>query len=111
MSASADAVAPAEAVADAVVSCPGVVRMATGSPVEVATYLPGRRVHGVRIGDGVVEVHIVARPGTVLPELADTVRRTVATVIPAKAVDVFVDDLEIEPEGADETPPGRMVTG
>ena len=114
MSTSADAVAPAEAVATAVTSCPGVVRMAIGSPVEFATYLPGRRVHGVRIEDGAVEVHIVARPDTVLPDLADAVRRAVAAVVPAAVIDVFVDDLETEgePVGAgQEGPPGQAVTG
>lgn len=89
---------PAEAVADAARSCPGVVRLASGSPVEVATYLPGRRVHGVRFGDGVVEVHVVARPGTVLPDLARSIRKAVAAVVPSHTVDVYVDDLDLEPE-------------
>lgn len=90
---------PAEAVADAARSCPGVVRLASGSPVEVATYLPGRRVHGVRFDDGVVEVHVVASPGTVLPDLARAIRKAVAAVVPDSTVDVYVDDLELEPEG------------
>ena len=96
-SATADAASPAEAVAAAVAACPGVVRLATGFPVEVATYLPGRRVHGVRLGDGVVEVHIVALTGEVLPDVAEEVRRAVATVVPGQTVDVFVDDLASEP--------------
>ena len=89
---------PAEAVAAAALSCPGVVRLATGSPVEVATYLPGRRVHGVRFDDGVVEVHVVARPGTVLPDLARAIRQAVVAVVPSHTVDVYVDDLDIEPD-------------
>jgi hypothetical protein len=112
VNAAADAVDPAEAVADAVAACPGVVRMATGSPVEIATYLPGRRVHGVRMGDGVVEVHVVARPGVVLPDLAESVRRAVATVVPALAIDVFVDDLDLEPEqSAEDAPAAQAVSG
>ena len=95
--AAGDAVSPAEAVAAAAAACPGVVQLATGSPVEVATYLPGRRVHGVRLGDGVVEVHIVALTGEVLPDVAEEVRRAVATVVPGQTVDVFVDDLASEP--------------
>jgi hypothetical protein len=107
----ADAVSPAEAVAEAVVACPGVVRLGTGAPIEVATYLPGRRVHGVRMADGAVEVHVVARPGTVLPDLAEAVRRAVTAVVPVQRVDVYVDDLDTEPENdAEQAPPGEAVT-
>lgn len=95
---SVPAEAEAEAVADAALSCPGVVRLASGSPVEVATYLPGRRVHGVRFGDGVVEVHVVARPGLELPRLAQVIRQAVAAVVPDHTVDVYVDDLDLDPE-------------
>ena len=111
MNASADAVGQAEIIAAAVASCPGVARLSSGaSPVEVATYLPGRRVQGVRMGDGVVEIHVVARPGTVLPVLAESVRRAVTAVVPVPVVDVFVDDLELEPEiDAEEAPPEPAV--
>jgi hypothetical protein len=111
-----DGASPAEAVADAVSACPGVVRLGTASAVEVATYLPGRRVHGVRLRDDAVEVHVVARPGTVLPELADAIRRAVTAVVPAPTVDVYIDDLDTEPEGetepggdGEQSPPGRVV--
>lgn len=100
--------ASADAVAAAATSCPGVVRLATGSPVEIATYLPGRRVHGVRIGDGVVEVHVVARPGTVLPQLAEAVRHAVAAAAPGHAVDVYVDDLDVEPAVEAPVPPAEV---
>ena len=109
--ADAEAVSPAEAVADAVAACPGVVRLGTGSTIEVATYLPGRRVHGVRMGDDAVEVHVVARPGTVLPDLAEAVRRAVITVVSTQIVDVYIDDLDTEPEeDAEAAPPGQAVT-
>ncbi len=111
MSAAEDVADPAELIADAVASCPGVARLATGSRVEIATYLPGRRVHGVRMGDGVVEIHLVARPGTVLPDLAEAVRQAVATVVVAQAIDVFVDDLELDPKvDAAEAPSETAVT-
>lgn len=89
-----------DAVAGAVQACPSVTRLATGGPVEVATYLPGRRVHGVRIHDGTVEVHVVARYGAVLPAVGEEVRRAVAPLAPGHKVAVFVDDLDIEVEPA-----------
>jgi uncharacterized alkaline shock family protein YloU len=87
--------ASAEAVAAAAASCPGVVRLASGSPTEIATYLPGQRIRGVRIRDRVVEVHIVAAQDQNLPELAETVRDAVVGVAPGHAVDVYVDDLDV----------------
>lgn len=100
--------ASAEAVAAAAAACPGVVRLASGSPVEVATYLPGQRVHGVRIRDGVVEVHIVATLGQNLPELAETVRAAVEGAAPDHTVDVYVDDLDVPTDDAE---PADATTG
>ena len=50
-----------EAVASAALACPSVAGMSGGAIGEVASYLPGRRVTGVRVKDGEVEVHVVAR--------------------------------------------------
>ncbi|CAN5791332.1 hypothetical protein BH24ACT2_BH24ACT2_04720 [soil metagenome] len=76
--------------------CPSVVRLVPGSSVEVATYLPGRRVPGVRVHDGVLEVHVAARYGQPLPEVADEVRRALAEVVGRHPVAVFIDDLDLE---------------
>lgn len=54
---------PAEVVRDAVLAAPGVVALHGGAFGEVGTYLPGRRVAGVRITDDEVEVHVVAALG------------------------------------------------
>ena len=94
-----------DAVAAAVAAVPGVARLSRGSTVEIATYLPERRVHGVRVRDDAVDVHVVARSGRVLPELADEIRRAVATVAPDLPVGVYVDDIE-EPARADAPPTG-----
>ncbi len=56
-----------EAVVAAALSCPDVARLSGGLVGEVATYLPGRQVTGVRFTDEEVEVHIVARWGPPLP--------------------------------------------
>lgn len=57
---------PAEVVRDAVLTAPGVVALHAGPFGEVGTYLPGRRVAGVRITDEEIEVHVVAALGTPL---------------------------------------------
>ena len=84
-----------EAVAAAAQGCPLVAGLTGGRFGEVATYMPGRRILGVREADGTVEVHVVARWGTPLPELADTVRAAVAPYAGELPVAVFIDDIEL----------------
>ena len=89
-----------EAVATAALSCPEVAGMSGGLVGEVATYLPGRQVTGVRLTDEEVEVHIVARWGRPLPEVADAVRRAVGAVAGGLRTSVFVEDIELPSESS-----------
>ncbi|MDQ1397519.1 MAG: hypothetical protein QOG64_2778 [Acidimicrobiaceae bacterium] len=88
----------ADVIAAAALGSPLVASMASGLVGEAATYLPGRRVAGVRIDGDHVEVHVVARWGAVLPELADGVRQAVTAVAAGRSVTVFIDDIEL-PDG------------
>ncbi|WP_205739614.1 hypothetical protein [Georgenia sp. SYP-B2076] len=103
----------ADAVAAAVLAVPGVARLHAGAFGEVATYLPGRRVPGVRIGPGGVEVHVVVDQAVLdwqvpLPEVAEHVHRAVAALVPT-GVHVYIDDLATEPSPMTSPPerPGR----
>lgn len=87
-----------EAVVAAALSCPEVARLSGGLVGEVATYLPGRQVAGVRLTDEELEVHIVARWGPPLPEVADAVRQAVAPVAGGRRTSVFVEDIELPTE-------------
>ena len=84
-----------EAVASAALGCPLVAELTAGRFGEVATYRPGRRIAGVRVVDGEVEVHVVARWGVPLPEVAEIVRAAVAPHAGGLPVAVFVDDIEV----------------
>ena len=89
----------AERVAQAVERVPTVARLSAGSMgAEVATYLPGRRVRGVRVDGGTVEVHVVARWPAVLPEVGDAVRSAAAPLVGGRAIEVVIDDLEVPGE-------------
>ena len=90
------AVIDADAVAEAVDACPSVVRRSAGRGVEVATYLPGRRIEGIRWDEDRVEVHVEARFGARLPAVADEVRSAVASHVGGKAVDVVIADVDVE---------------
>ena len=85
----------ADAVSAAVLTCPSVAGLSGGLAGEVATYLPGRRVAGVRTEPGSVEVHVVARYGPPISEIAAEVRRAVAAVVPGlSTVNVVVADVQ-----------------
>ena len=97
-----DATAPtsepdqADLVAAAVTSVPGVVGLHAGMFGEVATYLPGHRVAGVRTGpDDVTEVHVTLRYGSPVRETAAMVRDA-ASAVTGGVVDVTVEDVVTE---------------
>jgi uncharacterized alkaline shock family protein YloU len=94
-----------EAVAAAALGSPLIAGLSGGRFGEVATYLPGRRVVGVRETGGTVEVHVVARWDTSLPEVADAVRAAVAPYARDRPVAVFVEDIEVPDD------PGRAAVG
>lgn len=87
----------ADAIAAAALACGGVAGLHGGMGHEVAAYLPGRTVAGVRLAEDRVEVHVVARYGTVLPVLAEEVRAAVIPVAGGFPVEIHIDDLAVEP--------------
>jgi hypothetical protein len=84
-----------EAVAAAALGCPLIADLSGGRFGEIATYLPGRRILGVRQLEGTVEVHVVARWDTALPHVADELRAAVAPHAGGLPVAVFVEDIEV----------------
>lgn len=93
----------AEAVASAALACPDVAALSGGSMEEVATYLPGRRVSGVRVRGDALEVHVVARWGKPLPQIAEQVRASVVALAGGRPVTVAIEDVEVPTE---KTEPG-----
>ncbi|WP_349536116.1 hypothetical protein [Rhodococcus rhodochrous] len=90
----------ADLVADAALSVPGVVGLHRGAFGEVATYLPGRRVEGVRLTDRLCAVHIVVRIPADLQAVADAVRVRVSSLVDVP-VQVTIEDVHAgEREGA-----------
>ncbi|MGI8870953.1 MAG: hypothetical protein ACR2F6_19450 [Mycobacteriales bacterium] len=87
----------ADRVAAAARAVPGVHDLHAGMFGEAATYLPGRRVTGVAVGENRVAVHIVAdldrSEGNDLTALAEAVRRAVVPLADGAAVDVIIEDL------------------
>ena len=80
-------------IALAVLAVPHVVALSGGLVGEIATYLPGRRVEGVRVRTGHVEVHVVARYGPTMADVGAAVRTAVVATAGPLAVTVGIDDV------------------
>jgi uncharacterized alkaline shock family protein YloU len=91
-----------DALAEAVTTLSVVSGLSSGRVPEVATYLPNRRVAGVRITDAEVEIHVKARWGRTLPEVAQLVRAAVAPLVGGRVVSVHVDDIELPDDTREE---------
>ncbi len=81
-----------EDIADAVLAVDGVAGLHGGMFGEAATYLPGRRIAGVRSNEDGTEVHVTLEFGVAVRETADAVRRTVAAMVDGP-VHVTVEDI------------------
>lgn len=97
----------AEQVAAAVCAHPAVARLHGGTFGDVATYLPGRRLIGVRLGtDGEpVALGVVLNLDRPIPGVVRSLRRLVSGMCGGAAVDITVADVVV----ADEREPA--VTG
>ncbi|NMR20082.1 hypothetical protein HIR71_07590 [Cellulomonas fimi] len=88
-----DAAGEVDLIATAVLGCPAVVALDTGGLRMVATYLPGRRVVGVRTDEQLVEVAVVGALGVPVTGLDRQVRAAVAPYAAGRRVDLHVADL------------------
>ncbi len=82
-----------DVIAAAVEGCASVAALSGGPSGTVATYLPGRRVTGVRILEAAVEVHVVGAWGTTVVDLAAEIRSALLPLLDVQTVEVVVEDL------------------
>ncbi len=94
---------PADRIAEAVLQHPCVRRLDGGEFGTIASYLPGRRVVGVRAGERgePVEVSVVLLLDRPLPEIVADLRRRVSAVAGPVAVDITISDI-VTGEGDDD---------
>lgn len=89
-----------DAVAAAIAACPSIAHLVHGSPGEqIATFLPGRRVGGIRVTDEALEVHVATRWDAPIPAAAAEVRAALAPLVGTRAITVSVDDVD-DPQAA-----------
>ena len=83
-----------DAIAAATLACPAVAELHEGGTRAVATYLPGRRVVGVRVEDRRVLVSVVLSSGSSVRSLEAQVRSALAPHVEGRQVDVHVADVQ-----------------
>ena len=97
-----------DSLAAAAVACPAVARLHPGGTKFVATYLPGRRIVGVRVDDDRVLVSTVLSRGASVSALENQVRGALSPLVGGRQIDVHVADVDIgEPP---EAPPAGEPT-
>ena len=94
-----------DAVAAAVRSCPAVDDLDGGRLGGAATYLPGRRVPGIRIDDDRIEVHVRGVWGQPVGVLADQIRTALAALSGGRVVDVVLTDVAEPGQARAQLPP------
>ncbi len=94
-----------DAVAAAVRGCPAVDDLDGGPFGGAATYLPGRRVPGIRIDTGRIEVHVRGVWDQPVSLVASQIRQALAGLAGDRAVDVMLTDIA-EPGPARSLPAG-----
>lgn len=86
-----------DAVATAVRGCPGVLDLHGGPPQLIATYLPGRRVEGVRVDRMAVAVQVRARWGTPVSDLSAQIRAALKPLAAGRRIDIVWADVADPP--------------
>ncbi len=79
-------------VAAVVMTVPGVADLSSGPVGSAATYLPGRRVAGVHVGDDHIEIHISVEWNNNVVDVADAVRAATRPLVNSP-VDVIVEEV------------------
>ncbi len=85
-------------IAAAVLAVPGVHDLHGGMFGEVGTYLPGRRVTGIRIGDDGTDIHVSVHFGAAIRETAAAIRAAVSPFVQSP-VSVTVEDIVPDDHG------------
>ena len=91
---SAQGTCDVDAIAAATLACGAVAGLDEGGTRGVATYLPGRRVVGVRVENRRVLVSVILSSGFSVRLLDAQVRSALAPLVRDRDVDVYVADVQ-----------------
>lgn len=101
----------AERIRDAVLALGGVADLHGGAFGEIATYLPGDRVAGIRVDPSGIEVHVVVYLEADITQVAQEVRTTAqALFADRRPCTVVVEDVVAGLPPSDQAPTGDVST-
>lgn len=83
-----------------VLGCPAVEALDEGAPGSVASYLPGRCIAGVSVGDDVLTVQVRMAWSSSVAALTQQVRAVLLPLAGGRRIDISVSDIAL-PEPAD----------
>ena len=100
-----------DAVHDLVALCPGIAGVGSGLPGAMATYLPGRRIPGVRVNPDSIELEVSIRWESSAEQVAALLRSRLGRLVAGRRIDVTFVDIELprEPLAPAELPAGLPV--
>jgi hypothetical protein len=83
--------------AERLLASPHIVRLSGGPMGTVATYLPGRRIPGLRVGDDDrIEIHVVMAPSSTVDDIEAGVIRALDDA--SSLGSLHIDDIDIVTE-------------
>jgi hypothetical protein len=87
-----------DAVHTAVSACPGVAQVGRGTLAAVTTYLPGRRIPGIRISPDSIELEVVAEWDATATDIGRHIRAALARLVRGRTVDITIADIVLPGE-------------
>jgi len=86
-----------DAVAAAVRGCRSVDDLDAGLLGSAATYLPGRRIQGISVGEERVAIQVRGRWGASVHEMSTEIRAALAPLVAGRKIDVTISDIADPP--------------
>ena len=94
-----------DAVASAVLACPGVSDLTDGRFGDATSYLPGRRLTGVAVREDTLRISVRAKWGVTASDLLDQITLAVTPIGSDRRIEVVIAEIDDPPWLAVQQPP------
>ena len=92
-----------DALHTAVAACPDVSGLGSPGLAGLTTYLPGRRIAGLRISPDLLELEVVAAWGASVADIAAQIRSAVSGLVAGRPVNITVADIDVPDQPKNES--------
>jgi hypothetical protein len=84
-----------DVVHDTVLACPGIAGVGSTLPGALATYLPGRRVTGIRVNPDSIELEVCTRWNASAAQVGAALQAALKKQAAGRRIDVTIVDIEL----------------